>query len=208
VLSASEIEEVLSSGRELRALELKGPGPTTDAHLLAKVIRAALSMGNLRDGGHVIVGIADDDPAAMLPGLSEADLATWLAYDELARKIAEYADPPLRWDVAGIGLSSRATVVVIEVHEFVDIPHLCARDYGNVLRRGALYVRTRKLPETAEVGSSVEMREVVDLATTKALRAYIETAERAGVALTTRSEPDGAADDDRYAQERERAWGE
>jgi len=51
--------------------------------------RAALSMGNLRDGGHVIIGIDDGDPAAMLPGLGADDLASWLAYDDIARKLAE-----------------------------------------------------------------------------------------------------------------------
>lgn len=73
---------------------------------------------------------------------------------------------------------------VLEVHEFSDVPHLCARGYEKVLRKGALYVRSRKLPETTEVPSSNEMREVLDLAAEKRLRAFVESAERAGVKLT------------------------
>jgi predicted HTH transcriptional regulator len=207
VLTAAEIEAALSSGYELRGLELKGPGPRTRTHLLAKVIRAALSMGNLRDGGHVIVGISDDDPKAMLPGLEADDLASWLAYDDLARKLAEYADPPLRFDVASVHLSSGATVAVIEVFEFSDIPHLCAKDYPEALRKGALYVRPRKVPETSEVASLVEMRDVIQLATEKALRTYIETAERAGLALgTSAPEPKGPSDEEKYEAERQRGW--
>jgi hypothetical protein len=164
-------------------------------------------MGNLRDGGHVIVGIDDGDPAAMLPGLGGDDLNSWLAYDDVARKMAEYADPPVRFDVVGIDLSSGVTVAVLQVFEFADIPHLCARDYPGVLRKGALYVRPRKVPETSEVASSVEMREVIDLATEKALRAYIETAERAGLTLTTSAQqPEIPSDDERYEEERARGW--
>jgi hypothetical protein len=67
VLSASEIEAVLGGGYELRGFEVKGPGPREEAHLFAKVARAALSMGNLRDGGHVIIGIDDGDLPACSP---------------------------------------------------------------------------------------------------------------------------------------------
>jgi len=115
-----------------------------------KVVRAAIGMGNLRDGGHVIIGIEDKKPQAMLPGLSADDLASW-TYDDVARKMAEYVDPPLRFDLDLRTLSSGAIVVVIEVFEFSDLPHLCAKGDGKILRKGALYVRPRKVPETSEV---------------------------------------------------------
>jgi predicted HTH transcriptional regulator len=207
VLVPEEIEAALSSGYEVRGLELKGPGPRTDAHLFAKVTRAALSMGNLRDGGHVIIGIDDGDPSMMLPGLEAIDLRSWLAYDDVARRLAEYADPPLRFDIARIELASGVNVAVIQVFEFSDTPHLCAKDFPKVLRKGALYVRPRKVPETSEVASLVEMRDIIQLATEKALRAYIETAERAGLTLATSAqELQGPTDDEKYEAERERGW--
>jgi len=63
-----------ASDDELRGFELKGPGSREDAHFFAKVTRAALGLANLRDGGHVIVGIDEVDPAAMGPGLDADDL--------------------------------------------------------------------------------------------------------------------------------------
>jgi hypothetical protein len=207
MLSAEEIEEVLRGGYELRGFELKGPGSREDAHFFAKVARAGLGLGNLRDGGHVILGIDDADPAAMGPGLDADDLASWLAYDDVARKLATYADPPVRFAVAERVLSSGATVAVLEVFEFDDIPHLCAKDHPAALRKGALYVRPRKVPETSEIASSVEMREILDLATEKALRGFVERAQRAGVELSTQRPPEPSdADDDRYDSERARAW--
>lgn len=206
MLTAQEIEDALAPGYELRGLELKGPGSRGDKHLMIKVIRAALGMGNLRDGGHVVVGIDDKNPAALLPGLTPEQLDSWLAYDDVARKMAEYADPPLRFDVASRALSSGAVVAVIQVFEFFDIPHLCARSYEKELRDGALYTRPRKVPETSEVANSVEMRDVLQLATEKALRAYLETAQRAGVNLVVpqpQGEPPAAQ---LYAQQSEQAW--
>jgi predicted HTH transcriptional regulator len=213
MLSANEIEAALSAGYELRGLELKGAGARTDSHLFAKVTRAALSLGNLRDGGHVVVGIDDDNPSDMLPGLSATELASWLAYDDVARKLAEYSDPPLRFDVKAIKLASGAHVAVIQIFEFADTPHLCAKQYQQhasnqlVLRRGALYVRPRKVPETSEVASLVEMRDVLQLATQKALRAYVETAERAGLSLGLPVQaPPAPTDDERYEAQRQGGW--
>lgn len=207
MLSAEEIEEVLRGGYELRGFELKGPASRDDGHFFAKVTRAALGLGNLRDGGHVVLGIDDRDPAAMGPGLNEDDLVSWLAYDDVARKLATYADPPLRFAVGQRILSSRATVAVLEVFEFDDIPHLCAKEHPSGLRKGALYVRPRKVPETSEIASSVEMREILDLATEKALRAFVERAQRAGIKLSPqRPGEQDAAEHDRYEDERGRAW--
>jgi hypothetical protein len=69
VLTAQQLEERLQLGYEARGLELKGAGPRSDKHLLAKVARGALSLGNLRDArrGHVVVGIDDEDPASYNP---------------------------------------------------------------------------------------------------------------------------------------------
>jgi hypothetical protein len=211
VFTTDEVESALRTGYEGRGFELKGLGKSDNKHFLAKVARAALSMGNLRDGGHVVIGINDANPQEMLPGLSEKEMASWLAYDDVSGRLAVYCDPPLNFDVARVELSTGASVVVLRVHEFVDIPHLCARDYPDVLRTGALYVRSRKKPETAEVGSSVEMREVLDLAAEKRLRAYIETAERAGVRLvadTSEAEERAEQDREQFGGQIRKAWNE
>jgi hypothetical protein len=158
-------------------------------------------MGNLQDGGQVVIGIDDTDPAAMQPGLDPEQLASWLAYDDVARKLREYADPPLRFDVVEMSFSSGASVAVLNISEFTDMPHLCARTYGDVLREGALYLRTRGVPETTAFPSPVEMREVLELATEKRLRDFVSTAERAGVDMSA-----GPTDAEEYEQERSRGW--
>lgn len=211
VLTRGELEAALKVGYESRSLELKGTGNSTDKHFLAKVARAALSMANLRDGGYVVIGIDDADPAAMLPGLSREELESWRSFDDVSSRLARYCDPPVGFQLATLTLSSAAEVAVIHIQEFAEIPHLCAREYEGVLRNGALYVRSRRMPETAEVASSVEMRELLDLATEKRLRAFVETAERAGLRLSAPHDAghDSTADDaERFEAQLGGAWDE
>ena len=210
MLNIEELETALSVGYEGRGFEFKRNGQSGDRRFLAKVVRAALGMGNLRDGGYVVIGIDDARPEEMLPGLTRSELASWLNYDEVSARLAKYCDPPLRFEIARFTLQSSADVAVLHVDEFVDIPHLCARDYPGVLRSGALYVRSRRMPETVEVPSSGEMRELLDLAAEKRLRAYIETAERAGVRLSITpgdaTEATETRDRERFAEQRRRVW--
>lgn len=200
MLTAREIEGVLAGGHELRGVEVKGAGVGTDAHLFSKVTRACISMGNRRDGGHVIVGVDDKNLSGMLPGLDPATIATWLDFDTVSERMAKYVDPPLEFRVDTRELATGAVLAVFEISEFADLPHLCIHDSA-VLRRGALYVRTRKKPETAEIASLDEMRELLDLATVKRLRAYVTLGERAGVRLVGES-----SGEESFKTERDRAW--
>ncbi len=105
--------------------------------------------------------------------------------------------------MARLDLSSRASVAVMKVFEFDDLPHICVRDYPGVLRSGAVYVRPRRAPETVEIASSVEMRELLDLATEKSVRRFLATAERAGVRVSAQEHDDAAK---AFEAESERAW--
>jgi len=78
MLTTGDIEDILRLGHETRGFEVKGPGSPADLPFLVKVVRASLSMANLRDGGHVVIGIDDSDLAAMLPGLNSNDMEAWL----------------------------------------------------------------------------------------------------------------------------------
>ena len=47
--SAKNVEELLTVNYETRGFEVKGPGLRSHKAFLAKVVRAALAMGNLPD---------------------------------------------------------------------------------------------------------------------------------------------------------------
>jgi predicted HTH transcriptional regulator len=204
MLSVEEIEGRLALNHETRSFELKGPGSREDKPFLVKVVRACLGMANLRDGGHVVIGIDDKNPASLGPGLSAADASTWRNHDHVSRSLAVYADPPIRFDVAPITLGSGALVVAIQVFEFDDYPHICVREFGDVLRLGAVYIRPRKSTETSQVASSLDMRDLLELATEKRLRSLLEMTARAGGTLhPAEATPSNAK---RYDDQMDRGW--
>jgi hypothetical protein len=188
MLTDSQLSAALELGREQSAIEFKSPGSRSNRRLVAQVVRAMLAMSNRRDGGHVVVGVADNSGRLEPIGLTDGDLATW-TFDALADVVARYAEPSLRFDMRIASLQGRS-FVVIDVAAFVEVPTLCRRDQNDerghlMLREGACYVRPRRKPETMEVSTYADMRDLIDLASEKALRRFLATANRAGLALAT-----------------------
>lgn len=176
---------------EMRNIEFKGPGAWSSSNfaLRSKTIRAILGMANLRDRGYIVIGV--DESSTRSPvflGLSLEDRQSW-NHDHVASVVANYADPgvdflisPQKYD--GVDL------ILITVEEFNDVPVICKQDYGNVLRKGACYVRPRGQVQTVEVPSQTEMRELIDIATAKALAHMLATVEEADGKVVSRDSMD------------------
>ena len=191
-MTDQEFAQAIALGHELSGIEFKSPGPLSDSRLVAQVIKAVLGMANRRDGGSVIIGVTEQEGRPVPVGLGAADLSAW-HYDALADRIARYADPGVRFELE-IKAYNGSRYVVIEVAEFDDIPVLCRRAYNGVLRRGACYVRTRRKPETTEIPTQADMRDLLDLATVKWIRRYGDWMRRAGLTpLAAANPPDADA---------------
>ena len=197
-MTSDELRELIAVGHETRGVEFKGPGARTDTAFLARVIRALLGMANRRDGGIVVLGVNDDHHNLAPVGLDVGELRSW-ASDEGADAIARYADPSIAFQLDTVDMGAM-DFVVFHVDEFDDVPILCKRDYPNVLRSGACYVRSKRKPETSEIPAHEDFRALLELATDKSLAKYVGTAERAGVGLVAR--PGAPSDRARFADER------
>ena len=119
-------------------------------------------MANRRDGGRVFIGVEEVDDELNLVGLNEVDLATW-NYDDVADRFAVYADPSVSFE-REVKEYNGNQYVILYIEEFAEIPVLCKRDYQGVLRSGACYVRSSRKPETSEIPTQTEMRELLQLA--------------------------------------------
>ena len=182
-MEESVFREIIVRAHEQRGVEFKGPGSKKDKHLFAKVTRAAQSMANRRDGGIVIIGIDENRNGELnLVGLTDQDLLGW-ERDELGDSFAEFSDPPFSFEVETLGYEGKS-FVVITVDEFADIPILCKKSFPDVLRKGACYVRTRRKPETVEIPSQENMRDLLELAIEKGVRRFIQQAFSAGLSLS------------------------
>lgn len=164
---------LLQAGHEGRNVEFKAAGSPKDTAFLAKVARAAIALSNLRDGGVILVGVDDADPAQGGTGLSDEERSLWADYDLVSDRLASYCDPPIQFGITLRRVPSNHAVARIRVSEFDDIPTLCKKEFTGVLTRGRLYLRTKGKPETADSFSSNELRELLDLAGEKRARAIL-----------------------------------
>ena len=180
-MTDQELAQILELDHETSGVEFKGPGPRTNRQLFARVVRAVLGMANRRDGGKVIIGVEDNGGVLTPVGLNEDDLNTW-RYDDIAAGIAAYADRSVSFE-REVKEYNGNQYVVLEVYEFADIPVLCKMDYQRVLRSGACYVRSRRKPETSEIPTQEDMRDLLELATEKKLRERLAQLERIGLII-------------------------
>lgn len=207
VVTRDELQDALSLGYESRSFEVKGPGNLSDSSFCAKVARAVMALGNLRDGGLVCIGVDENHMAEVAPGLSDEQLRAWSNYDDVADKLARYSDPPVTFNVQALTMENGISIVVLEIAEFDHVPHVCKRDFPGVLQKGMTYVRPRGKPESVPVPSSLEMRELLDIATAKGVRDFVARANAAGILLSDhRSVED--VDREGFVREAEEAWGE
>ena len=134
MLTRDELQELLALGHESRSFEVKGPGSLADKTYRAKVARALMAMGNLRDGGSVCLGMDETRLTDMLPGLNSPQLAEWSNFDNVSDSMALFSDPPVSFSLQPFRLTSGADVVVLEVNEFEHVPYVCKRNYPTSFR--------------------------------------------------------------------------
>jgi predicted HTH transcriptional regulator len=195
-MNEQDFAALLALGHETRGIEFKGPGSRTDKKdktFLAKVVRGVLGMANRRDGGRVIIGVEDNAGVLIPKGLDAVQLGSWKSYDDVAASINEYASPSVSFEKEFLHYQGH-DIVILHVTEFEDIPILCRKEYHSpavqgapknqdriVLRQGACYVRSRHKPETSEIPSEEEMRELLELAVDKGVIRFLERARRVGL---------------------------
>lgn len=180
-----DFQQILAIGREQSGVEFKQGGSLDDKRLLARVVRAILAMSNRRDGGTVVIGAEEAGDTIRPIGLSLEDVATW-KHDHLADKVAVYSDPYANFETERVDWSGKQ-FIVIHVRGFSEIPVLCRKTYTDgptmVLRDGALYVRSGRKPESIEVPSHSDLREIIELSVDKALTRFIRRARSAGMSV-------------------------
>ncbi|MCD2107003.1 ATP-binding protein [Rhodococcus erythropolis] len=205
MIEQRDVEQQLALNHETRSFEVKGPRDFTDKSYVAKIARAVMAMGNLSDGGVVCLGIDDKRMHEMMPGLTPTQATEWSNFDNVSGALAKYSDPPVSFQIRRYELSNGVTVVVLDVAELDRVPHVCKKEFPDVLQNGFTYVRPRGKPESVTVPSSSDMRDLLDIAINKGVREFIRRAGAAGLPLSANAlqqDPDKAA----YDLERSQAW--
>ncbi len=162
-----DIAALIVAGRESPNLEYKQSASWDD--LRVNLIRTVIGMTNTRDGGAIVVGVAERDGAFHPDGMSGAHIASFPSEEDLRATVNGFAEPfvePLLDEREHDG----KPFLVITVPEFDQEPVLCMRTEGDRLQDGELYVRSARKPETAPARRQpTDMRALLRLATEKAV---------------------------------------
>ncbi len=149
-----------------------------------KIIKTALAMGNLRDGGILIVGVAERTGQEQRTGISQEHLESYKS-DDIADQFGPYISPGIDFTLAQVPYRDN-TYLAFEFQEFREIPLVCKRNGpdGEGLEAGVVYVRPREgCPRNTKVTDAAQMRELLDLAGVKACQGHYRTwhTRRSGV---------------------------
>lgn len=176
------VQAALETCIESQSVDFKASAPWEA--LQHKLIRTALAMANLRDGGVVIVGVGESGERWDLTGISDEHLMTF-DVDKVVDAVHRYASPAVDVAIVLIPHDGR-NFLAMQVFEFVDTPIVCRRDGppGSSLKQGCVYVRPPGLARTTEVRSADQMHDLLELAAEKRARRILETARRLGMEPT------------------------
>ncbi|HEY3216359.1 MAG TPA: RNA-binding domain-containing protein [Candidatus Eisenbacteria bacterium] len=187
-MTDDDIAQLIEQGHETNGVEFKSSGSLGDAHFRAKLVRAILAFANRRDSGVVVVGVSENRDKTLNPtGVTSAHAKSW-DFDRLSGIVSGFADPSVELSLEVRRYKGR-TFRVIVVSEFAEVPVLCKKDHGNVLRQGGCYVRSLRKPESREVAFQEDMRAVIGLATDKAVARWVGLARHVGLVGALPAQP-------------------
>jgi predicted HTH transcriptional regulator len=179
------VNTALDLCQESQGVEFKESG--TWDNLKWKVVRNVLAMGNLRDGGVVIIGVAQRGDAWTLDGIGGDDLSTFDP-DKMTDQINSFVSPHAAPTIVTHSRGDRRFLVV-RVHEFDDTPLVCKKNgpQGEGLQEGAVYVRPPGMARSTRITRAEEMHDLLDLAAEKRARRFLEAAKRIGLEMPATS---------------------
>lgn len=178
-----KIIELINVGKETRNTEFKKTYDWSDPNQRAKIVRCILSMSNTKDGGHLILGV-DDDEILLENKLCGMELEHFqkLNYDHIIVHVNKFADPPIAFQMHPV-VENGLHFMVFEIPEFDEIPIVCKRSGEEGLKEGAVFSRSKSKPESAIIRSQSEMRELIDIAINKGIHSFYSRIKNSGLQI-------------------------
>lgn len=164
--------DLILHGSEERNIEYKGSMNWNDINTKIKVVKTAMSMANLKDGGFMIFGVEEDDTGICRATGMDLEDADSFNQDDVMDYVNKYADPYVELKVERVELNENV-FIVIQISEFEELPVICKKN-GEKLYRGSIYTRPRRKNESVPISSQTEMRELIERAVDKRMRKYRE----------------------------------
>ena len=173
-----DLAPIVRIGREGIDLDYKGPGNWDEWSTLekAELLRDMIGMANGDGPGYIVLGASDDGGVVgRYDGLTEAQASSFDP-SKVADMMKRYADPEIGFDLYKPAVDGK-NYVVIRVHPFSSVPHICRRSCGDILQEAAVYVRGEGA-RTVKVPSAEHMRRMVDRAVQVSADVLVERIRR------------------------------
>ena len=152
-----------------------------------QALQAVLGFTNTAGGGLLLIGVKDDGAGNReFTGLEASMVASYRNTETIQECIDKFADGPLTYSIKPITYSKdgvEQTYIAIAVNEFGSMPVLADRDFsitktnGDVawlMRKHDLYARSRTGRFGTIKATRIELKDVIDLAHTKAEERIIQ----------------------------------
>lgn len=151
---------VLKRGYESKELDYKGPCAWDESNKKAccEIVKDILAMANTL-GGWLIFGVNETDEGFGFNGMKPEQIKSFET-SRINRFLQNYADPPINTSLKKIQYEDN-NYVIITIPRFKDTPHICQKDYPDVLQSPAIYVRTDN-NESAPLKSSSDFRNIIE----------------------------------------------
>lgn len=147
---------------ESKDIDYKAPcaWKNTDKKACCELVKDILAMANV-GGGWLVIGVSESGTGFTHIGVND-EQAESFETTQLNKFVNNYADPPVNVNIHKPDVHGKR-FIVIEISGFSDTPHICQKDYPEVLSTAALYVRTDN-NESAPLKSSADFRSIVERA--------------------------------------------
>lgn len=190
-----KILELLEAGGETRNIEFKKTYDWNDPKSKAKIVKCILAMSNTKDGGYLVLGI--DDEKYGEEKLTGMDLEHYnsLNYDHIVVEVNKFADPPISFHMYPVEEGDKH-FVLLRIPEFDELPIVCKRNGEQGLKEGAVFSRSKMKPESAQIRTQSEMRELMDNAINKGIKEFYKRVRDSGLQVTN-----SESSDEKYASE-------
>ena len=158
--ASRELIAIIGRNFESKSLDYKGPmsWDTDDKAKCCGLVKDVLAFANT-EGGYIVIGVSEADQGFELTGVTPEQAVTFES-TALCQFVQNYSDPPINVRVQKV-VHQQKNFVILEIPRFSDTPHLCQKDFPNVLIDRTLYVRTNN-NESAPIKSSADFRMVIE----------------------------------------------
>ncbi len=179
------IESALSRCQEQTWLDFKESQPWDT--LCWRLLKTVMGMANLRDGGLILIGVAEMDQSWELTGITADHLRTY-DYDEISDQLSKYASPQVELDIVVHIPEDGNQYLAFHIHQFKDSPVVCRKNSPEAVKTkerlvpGEIYVRPLSgRPRTEKVTDAARLHDLLELAAEHRARRMLETGKRIGL---------------------------